>query len=450
MSFRFSPQKNVSPLTLPLCRWITGMVIMVGSAAYAQSAEGTQPVEAVRVPPELQLLVRQALDRHPDVLMSEAQSQSAYSSAKEARTQLGPTVSVGSTAALQHQSLGQAGLRNNYQQAYAYVRLSMPLFDPALRAQLAQREQSAVGADWRWVDRREGLMLEVLDAYIELQKSIRLLAISQSNLKMHRDYLDLMKTIARSDLGRASDISAAAARVALAEAVNINRLGQLEKSRLDFQILVGGVSLDIRPELPKIVPAQSLDQAYQLALKNSATIQVAQAELAVARHGIALAKAPYQPKVTLDATLKHGRDWGGVKGTQSDVYVGVQAEWRVWSSGGETSANKAAVANEAATRFAFDKVRDDLRRQVSVFWFDFMSGHEVTKAYGEYTENARAATDATRQQFRVGRKSLLDVLNAENELFTAKSNLVTAEQDLIRATYRLLSIQGQLPAVLGL
>jgi adhesin transport system outer membrane protein len=236
----------------------------------------------------------------------------------------------------------------------------------------------------------------------------------------------------------------------LAEAVNINRLTQLEKSRLSFQSLVGVSAIDVRPELPKIVPAQSLDQAYQLAIKNSPAIQVAQADLAVARHGVAAARAPYQPKVSLDATLKHGSDWGGVKGIQSDVYLGVQAEWRLWSAGGAQAAGKAAVANEAASRFALDKIRDDLQRQVGVFWFDFMSGNEVTRSYAEYVENARSSAEATRQQFRVGRRSLMDVLNAENERFTAESNLVTAQLDLVRASYRLLGIQGQLPGLLGL
>lgn len=456
MSFRLNRENMQGVKRSRLRLSAVGLAIWLGAVvAQAQTpAKDVQPAasaaEPAVVPAELQLLVRQALERHPDVLMSEAQSQAAYSQAKEARSQLGPAISVGSSVATQRQSLRTGDISNGYQPLYAYVRLSLPLFDPGLKAQSAQREQAAVGADWRWVGRREELMLDVLDAYVELQKSTRLLAISQANLKMHREYLDLVKTIVRRDLGRASDVSTAAARVALAEAVNINRLAQLERSRLTFQSLVGFSAIDVRPELPKIVPAQSLDQAYQLAMKSSPVIQVAQADLTVARFGIAVARAPYQPKVSLDATVKHGSDWGGVKGAQSDVYVGVQAEWRLWSAGGAQAADKAAVANEAASRFALDKIRADLQRQVGVFWFDFVSGNEVTKSYAEYVENARASAEATRQQFRVGRRSLIDVLNAENERFTAESNLVTAQLDLVRASYRLLGIQGQLPGILGL
>jgi adhesin transport system outer membrane protein len=457
MSFRLNRENMQGVKWSRLRLSAVGLAILLGAVvaqAQTPAKDATSAVsvaDSVVVPAELQLLVRQALERHPDVLMSEAQSQAAYSQAKEARSQLGPAISVGSSVATQRQSLRTGDISNSYQPLYAYVRLSLPLFDPGLKAQSAQREQAAVGADWRWVGRREELMLDVLDAYVELQKSTRLLAISQANLKMHREYLDLVKTIVRRDLGRASDVSTAAARVALAEAVNINRLAQLEKSRLTFQSLVGFSAIDVRPELPKIVPAQSLDQAYQLAMKNSPVIQVAQADLSVARLGIAVARAPYQPKVSLDATVKHGSDWGGVKGVQSDVYVGVQAEWRLWSAGGGAqAADKAAVANEAASRFALDKIRADLQRQVGVFWFDFVSGNEVTRSYAEYVENARASAEATRQQFRVGRRSLIDVLNAENERFTAESNWVTAQLDLVRASYRLLGIQGQLPGILGL
>jgi adhesin transport system outer membrane protein len=58
--------------------------------------------------------------------------------------------------------------------------------------------------------------------------------------------------------------------------------------------------------------------------------------------------------------------------------------------------------------------------------------------------------DASRKQFKIGRRSLLDVLNAENELFTARSNKLTAELDQIKSAWRLVGLQGQLAVVLGL
>ena len=57
--------------------------------------------------------------------------------------------------------------------------------------------------------------------------------------------------------------------------------------------------------------------------------------------------------------------------------------------------------------------------------------------------------ETSRQQFRIGRRNLLDVLNAENELFTARSNHLAAEVDQIKAAWRLVGLQGQLASVLG-
>jgi adhesin transport system outer membrane protein len=71
-------------------------------------------------------------------------------------------------------------------------------------------------------------------------------------------------------------------------------------------------------------------------------------------------------------------------------------------------------------------------------------------SYTDYVQHAEAMVDASRKQFKIGRRSLLDVLNAENELFTARSNKLTAELDQIKSAWRLVGLQGQLAVVLGL
>lgn len=105
MSFRLNRENMQGVKRSRLRLSAVGLAIWLGAVvAQAQTpAKDVQPAasaaEPAVVPAELQLLVRQALERHPDVLMSEAQSQAAYSQAKEARSQLGPAISVGSSVA---------------------------------------------------------------------------------------------------------------------------------------------------------------------------------------------------------------------------------------------------------------------------------------------------------------------------------------------------------------
>lgn len=405
---------------------------------------------AASVPLAVLSYVRMTLQRHPELLLSEAQSRGAESQAREAQAQRAPKLVLSGNAGFDRQKINAASLTNSYEQSQAQARVTMPLLDHGLTAQIEQRRHASVGADWKLVDKREDLMLRTLETYTEMLRAHRLLKLSQDNLAMHREYVQQVKAIAKLDLGRAADLPAAMGRVALAESVNTSRLARLEQVRLEFQSLTGLSLVQELPTLTPFAPALTLDEAYQAALKASPALQVARADIESARQGVLLAKAPYRPRISLDASAKSGRDWGGVKGQQSDLYLGVQAEWTVPAGGAYGHAVQAASEGEVATRYAYEKARDELQLRVSTAWFEFLAHSQSLGSYTDYVNHAEAMVDASRKQFKIGRRSLLDVLNAENELFTARSNKLTSELDQIKSAWRLIGLQGQLAVVLGL
>ena len=448
--------KSLTQLIVIFC--ILG--VLSGAALAASGAEreplaagsmvGNPSDAAARVPFAVLSYVRMTLHRHPELLMTEAQSRSAESQAREAQAQRSPKLVLSGHAGFEKQKINAASLTNNYEQSQAQARMTMPLLDHGLTAQIEQRRSASIGADWRLVDKREDLMLRTLETYAEMLRASRLLQLSQANLAMHRDYVQQVKAIAKLDLGRAADLPAAMGRVALAEAVNTSRLARLEQVRLEFQSLTGLSRVQDMPDLARFAPALTLDDAYQAALKASPALQVARADIEAARQGVLLAKAPYRPRLSLDASAKSGRDWGGLKGQQSDLYLGIQAEWTVPSGGAYGHGVQAASESEVATRYAYEKARDELQLRVSTAWFDFLAHSQSLGSYTDYVQHAEAMVDASRKQFKIGRRSLLDVLNAENELFTARSNKLTAELDQIKSAWRLVGLQGQLAVVLGL
>jgi adhesin transport system outer membrane protein len=427
-------ESNISPPTVVLSSRLT----LAGQ-------EDERPVPAAVV-----AYVQMALQRHPELLQAEAQSRAQESLYKEAKSQFLPRVVLGGNAGGERQSLTASNLTNTYKQSQAYVRMTMPLLDQGLQAQTEQRRQSSIGADWKLVDKREELMLRTLEAYVEVLRASQLLVLAQDNLSMHRGYVKQVKGIAQLDLGRAADLPAAMSRASLAESVMTSRLMRLEQARLEFQSLTGLAKAHDLPELRSLTPAASLDDAYQKALNASPALQVARADVGQAQQGIALAKAPYRPRLNLDATGKTGRDFNGIHGNQSDLYLGVQAEWTVWAGGADGHALNSATATHMATRFAFEKARDELQQRVGSAWYEFLAHTQSLASFDDYVNHAQEMVYANRKQFRVGRRNLLDVLNAENELFTARTNKLSSEMDQIKASFRLIGLQGLLPTVLQL
>ena len=91
-----------------------------------------------------------------------------------------------------------------------------------------------------------------------------------------------------------------------------------------------------------------------------------------------------------------------------------------------------------------------MRNRVEIAWYELRSADATLRAVDDYALSTKQMVDATADEFRVGRKSLLDVLNAENERFTALSNVETTRQDLALASWRLPSLQARVQDALQL
>jgi adhesin transport system outer membrane protein len=186
------------------------------------------------------------------------------------------------------------------------------------------------------------------------------------------------------------------------------------------------------------------------ALADHPVIQLARADVEFARDGIAIARAPYRPRVTLEANTRFGNDWGGFVGNQTTRYIGVALEVPVFNGFSDQFADRAASEQVQAATHAQDRIRDELRRRVEQFWFDLQAAAASLRTFEDYARSAKDMVDATRNQFKIGRRTLLDLLNTENELFTARSNIESAEMDITLAGWRLLGVRGRIAAELDL
>ncbi len=393
--------------------------------------------------------VRTALQNNPQLLQNEADSRAAEHRIGEARGNLYPRVALSATASNERQDREQTQVVT-FDQRAGQVRVIMPLYDRTAKAQLAQRQSASVSADWRLTDVREQLMLRVVESYIELVRSLRLATLAQENLKNHRAYVAQIKEIARFDVGRSADVSTAVARTSLAESVLISRIARLDAARTQWRQLTGTSAPADLPDAYAVDLPPDLDSVLAVALTGHPALQLAQADIVVARDGVELAAAPYKPKLNIEANSRFGSDWGGFVGTQTSRYVGVSAEIPVFSGFADRYAGKAAAEQVQAAQHAYDRIRDELRRRTEQAWYDLQSNAASLRSFEDYARSAQSMVEATRNQFRIGRRTLLDVLNAENELFTARSNIASTRQDLTLASWRLHSVRGRVAAELDL
>ncbi len=458
----------------PVLSIISAMVCMAATPAAWSQASTTEPApsaaEAPRAeppvaapnavpdsqPPVLELIpmgplqqyLQQMLARHPRLMQAEAESRGSGYRLKEAKSGLLPRLNISANVGSEKQQA--ESFKRSYKQTLGQARIVMPLLDVGLIAQINSRQASTVVADWSLTDIREDLILQGALAYQELQRHEKLVELARDNLKSHRQYVAQVKQIAQSDVGRAADLPAAVSRVALAESVLTSRLGRLESARVNWMQLTGLNAPDELILTPPPAPPESIEAAISQALGAFPQVQQAKAAIDVAKQNVVVARSPYTPKFNAELSRKDGSDWGGVKGSQSSNYAGVSVEWNAFSGFSERYATQAADESVLAAQHAAEHMQNELKARVSQVWYELIAGEKSLESFLVYESNAKEVVDAYRSQFRIGRRSLLDVLNAENELFTARSNLVFTTHDILSAEWRLAGLRGQLAASLGL
>ena len=405
-------------------------------------------------------LVMLVLQNHPELSQAEAESRMAVSRVKEASAGKYPQLSFSSSYGQEQQKLYLSNRSNTFtDQAQAQLKLTQPLYDTSLGANVKRLKAGSLGYDWQLVTTREQLMLRTVELYIEVIRHHQLTELARQNLKLHRNYVSQIKDIALTDIGRASDLSVAQARVALAESTFTNRLVRLESARLQWRNHSGMnspdmgaiVNLDqLSKELGNVPLPQTLDQAITESLNNSPQLQKSLSDVKSSWHSLEISRSVTKPKINAEAVTRTGQNYGFVLGRQDDVTVGVNLQWVLPINPGYKHGNRAAREAVLASESAVDSTTYKVKTAVETQWFELLANQSSVDTFNVYVQSSEQVVNAYSEQFKIGRRSLLDVLNAENELFTARTNVLTAISDTSLSAWRLLSLRGYLADYLEL
>jgi adhesin transport system outer membrane protein len=281
----------------------------------------------------------------------------------------------------------------------------------------------------------------------------KLVALAEDNYVQHRYATTQIGSRVRAGVGRGVDLEQANARLALAESNLTTETANLHDVTARYLRIVGelppqrvGRSVASSAGLPT-----SAGEATALAVQASPAVSASIENLrsarstAQGRHG-----AAWQPRVEARLRTGTGRNFDGVPDQKRDTSAEVVLNWNLYNGGTDQARIRQAAdqVNQAADQR--DKTCRDTRQVAAIAFNDTEKLAEQLQALDRNVLAIEKARDAYRQQFDIGQRSLLDLLNAENELYTAKRAYANAEADLLVAQARTLAATQRLTSQLGL
>lgn len=303
---------------------------------------------------------------------------------------------------------------------------------------------------WRLLSTAEDVALDVAKVYINLIRAKEILGLSEKNLSSHKLIFSQIQQRTRSGFGSIADLSQITGRLANANANLISSKNNYLDAEAQFIRVTEMQPEDLVIPMPDaaMLPVDK-QSGLEQAITSHPIIKSAQDDISAARYQHSATQANYYPNVSfdIDANFNNdldGEDGNGVGGHSNDVVAMVRVSYNLFAGGRDRafeqeSAYKIAEASEINRR-----VHRQVTEGYSLAWNAFDLLNQQKQYIQAHVVASKESQVSYQQQFKLGQRSLLDLLDTENELFQSRQAFVNAEFDQVLAQYRLLNATGQL------
>jgi outer membrane protein len=290
------------------------------------------------------------------------------------------------------------------------------------------------------------ILLNAATAYMDMLRDAALLELQRRNVEVLQE--QLRQTRDRFIVGEVTrtDVAQAESRLSMGRATVLSAEAQYARSRATYRQVIGVEANNLQPASPvdRLTPKR-LIEAIEIARARHPSIGVAMFGIDAAVLGVKVSEGTLYPTAVVSATIQ--QQWG-VNFTSAlqefNAFVMGQVNIPLYQGGAEYSAIRQSKELVGQKRIDLDSARDNAQANVVIAWGQLDAAKAQILATQAQVAATEIALNGVREEARVGQRTTLDVLNAQQELVNARVALVTAQHDRVVASYTLLAAVGEL------
>jgi len=332
------------------------------------------------------------------------------------------------------------------------------LFDGFYTSSEVDRYSFEASAEqWALFAAAEDMALDVAKVYVNYIRSEQVLTLAEKNIASHKEIYDQIKQRTDSGLGSVADLSQITGRLARANANLISAKNNFFDAKAQFIRVVEQQPASLIVPVPddEMLP-EDLSTSVIIAQENHPILKSAASDIEAAKNEKSSAQSNYYPKFTLDLEGNWNNNLDGEEGISSspfspdvggysnDLVAMVRVKYNLFAGGKDLAREKEAAYKIGEAKEIRQRAHRQVVEGVNLAW----NAYELLEPQKMYIrEHVIAAKDtqvAYSQQFNLGQRTLLDLLDTENELFEARKDYLEAEYDSILSEYRILNATGRL------
>lgn len=326
------------------------------------------------------------------------------------------------------------------------VEVNQTIFD-GFRTQNRVRaaESSVLGSRETLNNTEQSVLLDAATAYMDVLRDTAILDLQRNNVEVIDE--QLRQTQDRFNVGEVTrtDVAQAEARLAASRSEASLAEATLRNSIAIYRQVVGVEPAQLAPGRPldRLTP-RSVDAALKIALNEHPAIKARQHAVDVAELQVKIEQGALAPQLGVAGSVdqRYDRQQEGDAALSASVVARLTVP--IYEGGQAYAATRQAKETAGQRRLEADSVRDQVRAAVSSSWGRLEAARAQIAAAQAQIDAAETALSGVREEARVGQRTTLDVLNAQQELLNARVNLITAQRDRVVASYSLVNAMGRL------
>ncbi|AOO64817.1 TolC family outer membrane protein [Sulfurospirillum halorespirans] len=311
---------------------------------------------------------------------------------------------------------------------------------------IKQQKNRLDAAAFGVAERADRTLLKYVNAYIMLLKQKELLVLSQENVKTHEAIFKQIKERSDSGFGRLSETQQAGSRYTLAQSNMIAQENDYKDAVSTFEKLYGQ-KLDAddlaKPLFTSTLPV-NFDKIKDKSLSCNPSVRVQQANVLLADALYEGSKAAFYPKIDAELAATKGNDLDGIDGRTEKYTALIKLRYNLYNKGSDLLTKEKYSVLKLKENETLGNIERELNESIKFSWENYQSTQQRIKLLKEHTDYSKKTLDSYQQEFSIGKRDLINLLDAEGEYYSARQALATAEATLLYAKYRLLDNMGVL------
>ncbi|TAH13543.1 MAG: channel protein TolC [Curvibacter sp.] len=419
--------------------------ITLTCTAHAQTQSGKSPTT-------LKAAVERAVLQNPEVKYRFHNFEASQQERKAAEGAWLPRVDVEAGVSSNRSVRPSLASASTYSANRASIQLRQTLFDGfATQSEVRRLSHAQQASYYDLQSASNQIGLETARAYLDVIRYRELVQMAEDNLLTHREVYGRLNQKVQAGVGRRVDLEQAAGRMALAESNWITEVSNLHDVSARYQRLVGDIPAATLSPPPPLVSA--MPQGIEFlrgAVAQNPDFLASVSTLRAYRADMNLRKSPHYPTLEFRARQSFETNQSGVSGDYRDSVLELVLNYNLFRGGTDVAKVKQYAAKLNVAFDLRDKACRDVWQTGQIAYNDSVRLGSQIKLLQQHELSTSKARVAYQQQFDIGQRSLLDLLDTENEYYQARRALANAEYDLQLSHARVLASSGSLLQALQL